>query len=115
MPLTHPISLTRGGLPRVIPAFHRRLIRMGGDRGDRLVRFYLSVFSLGKLVVVAKRNDYKYASIVGSFSKEWTEVFGPLFVLYFVGMPRMSIYSIRDSHEYMGFKWLPLWSAGAVS
>lgn len=70
MPLPHPISLTRGGLPRVIPAFHRRLIRMGGDRGDRLVRFYLSVFSLGKLVVVAKRNDYQYASIVESFSKE---------------------------------------------
>ena len=25
----------------MIPAFHRRLLRMGGDRGDRLVRFYL--------------------------------------------------------------------------
>jgi len=57
MSLPHPISLTGGGLPRVIPAFHRRLIRMGGDRGDRLVRFYLSVFSLGKLVVVAKRKS----------------------------------------------------------
>lgn len=44
MPLTHPISLTRGGLPRVIPAFHRRLIRMGGNRGTG------EILSLGLLV-----------------------------------------------------------------
>ncbi|KAJ4940062.1 hypothetical protein NE237_000119 [Protea cynaroides] len=62
------------------------------------------------LVVVAKRNDYQYASIVGSFSKEWTEA---------CLRARYSLSSICpwtfEIPVNLKFKWLPLWSAGMVS
>jgi hypothetical protein len=74
------------------------------------VRFYLSVFSLGKLVVVTKRNDYQNPSIVGSFSKEWTEAC--LRARY--SLSSVCPLDIRDSHESR-VQVVTLWSAGAVS
>ncbi len=50
-----PISLTRSGIPTIIPPFHRQIIRSGGDRADPLVRMYLSFFSLNKLIQRAKK------------------------------------------------------------
>lgn len=49
------ISLTRSGIPTIIPPFHRQIIRSGGDRADPLVRMYLSFFSLKKLIQRAKK------------------------------------------------------------
>lgn len=43
-----PVSLTRSGLPRIIPSFHRRVIKSGSSRGDMLIRFYLSIFTISK-------------------------------------------------------------------
>lgn len=37
-PLPYPISLTRTGLPRCIPTFHRRVIASRSDRSDKVVR-----------------------------------------------------------------------------
>lgn len=55
-----PVSLTRTGLPRCIPAFHRRMIVRKDDGADRLVKFYLSVFSLSKLIMFSKRQNNQY-------------------------------------------------------
>ncbi|KAK9082548.1 hypothetical protein Syun_031852 [Stephania yunnanensis] len=52
--LSVPVSLTRSGLPRIIPAFHRREIRSRSPKGDTLIRFYLSAFTIIKLMLVAK-------------------------------------------------------------
>lgn len=49
-----PIALTRSGLPTIIPAHHRRAIRVGDERSDRLVKLYLSWFTLSKLIALAK-------------------------------------------------------------
>lgn len=49
------VSLSRDGLPRIIPSFHRRVIKMKDDQSDRLVKMYLSWFSLGRCVTVMKR------------------------------------------------------------
>lgn len=48
------VSLTRSGLPRIIPSFHREVIRRRDDRADAVVRMYLSWCSLSKVVLLAK-------------------------------------------------------------
>lgn len=49
------VSLTRSGLPRIIPKRHRQAIARRDDRADKLVRLYLSWFGLSRIVVLAKR------------------------------------------------------------
>ncbi|KMZ61076.1 hypothetical protein ZOSMA_54G00050 [Zostera marina] len=64
-PLPFPISLTRTGYPRIIPSFHRHLIRRRDSRSDVLVRLYMSVFSIGRIVKLAKVvSKSTYQSIV---------------------------------------------------
>lgn len=45
-----PISLCRDGLPTIIPIFHRWIIRRRDVRAARLVKFYLSLFSVYRLI-----------------------------------------------------------------
>lgn len=49
-----PVSLTRSGYPRIIPAYHRRKIIRRDDEADQLVQLYLSWFSLAKVIQLAK-------------------------------------------------------------
>ena len=47
--LTVPmVYLKRGGLPRIIPAHHPEMIRRYDSNADRVVKRYLSCFSLAK-------------------------------------------------------------------
>ena len=48
--LSVPVSLTRKGLPRIIPPFHQKWISNRDERADMLVKFYLSAFSLIKVI-----------------------------------------------------------------
>ena len=43
-----PVSLTRCGIPKIIPAVLRKHVRAKPDHGDYLVRIYLSWFGLSK-------------------------------------------------------------------
>lgn len=54
-----PISLTRGGFPRVIPSFHRRMIYRRDEKADALVKFDLSLFSVTGIIPLAKRVSKK--------------------------------------------------------
>ncbi len=57
-----PISLTRRGLPRTIPPFYRSMIRSGGPK---VVKCYLSFFSLYRIILLAKLIDKTtFSSIV---------------------------------------------------
>lgn len=49
-----PVSLTRSGLPTIIPVFHRKLIRAKGARADLIIKFYLS-FSVNRIIPLAPR------------------------------------------------------------
>ena len=51
------VSLSRDGLPRIIPKHHRSLIRKRGVRGHYLVRLYLSWFSVCRIILLAKRTS----------------------------------------------------------
>lgn len=43
--LSVSVSLTGSGLPRILPPFHRRIIKEGGLRGDCVIQFSFSVFT----------------------------------------------------------------------
>ena len=60
-----PISLTRKGYPRIIPVFHRKKIYRGTAESHRLVRLYLTIFSIGRIIKLAKPvNKGTYSSII---------------------------------------------------
>ncbi len=63
-----PVSLTRRGLPRIIPAFHSRMIIQGGDKADNLVLMYLSFFSIYIRVLIAKKIDKSTFASITSIS-----------------------------------------------
>lgn len=48
------VSLSRCGIPTIIPRHHRHVIMKGGDRADSLVRLYLSWFSVCRIIKLAK-------------------------------------------------------------
>lgn len=51
--LPTPISLTRSGYPTIIPTFHRQMMYRKDDKADKLVQFYLSFFTLYRVVDMA--------------------------------------------------------------
>lgn len=55
-----PIALTRSGLPRIIPSFIRKKIRMRDGIADMWVQIFLSLFSLHRIVPLAKKIELKY-------------------------------------------------------
>lgn len=66
------VSLTRSGIPRCIPPFHRKMLMARDEKADKLVKFYLSIFSLSKLILVKKRDRLRFENIVSfptSFQK----------------------------------------------
>jgi hypothetical protein len=61
-PISTFVSLTRSGYPRRIPAFHRRQIMERSEESDRLVQFYLSLFGVNKLILLAPKVGAKTLS-----------------------------------------------------
>ena len=59
-----PFHLLRGGIPRIIPSFHRVQIIKGGERGDRIVQLYLSLFSVSRLIALAPKVTQKTFSSI---------------------------------------------------
>lgn len=53
--MTVYVSVTRTGIPRIIPSFHRRIIRKRSKESDRLIQLYLSLFSVSRLIACAPR------------------------------------------------------------
>lgn len=49
------VSLTRSGLPRIIPAHHRKIIARRDARSDQVTQWYLSWFTLSILVCLAPK------------------------------------------------------------
>jgi hypothetical protein len=63
--LSVPLSLTRTGLPRILPAHHRRAIIKSDSKADMLVKLYLSLFSLSRVILLAKKvSKATFANIV---------------------------------------------------
>lgn len=109
--LSVPVSLTFSGLPRIIPSFHRAEIRRRSAKGDQLIKFYLSVFSLAKLFELGKRVSSKtFLSIVSPVADLDTAIDQ---VNLIKGNMRELIYryvpSIRTLPLFQGLRFKPTW------
>lgn len=108
-----PISLTRSGLPRIIPRYHRRVIMQRNERSDLLVKCYLSFFSLSRIVLLAKKvNSGTFKSIITPWRDPDRVVrcvdhlktyIADLSSRYLPGLPRVPV--------YQGISWVPTWKA----
>lgn len=67
--LPYPISLSRDGIPRVIPRFNRELIRRRDERADRIVQLFLSYLKVARLIQMVKRRGDKFKMITSAPSK----------------------------------------------
>lgn len=110
-----PISLTRAGLPRIIPTYHRHVIRRGGSRADDLVKMYLSFFSLTKAIPLAKKVSMDtFASIITPLTDEQEESVNNMAnvvkQLFPVLIPRYLPW-VNTIPLKQGITWLPTWKA----
>lgn len=48
------VSLTGSGIPRIIPPYHRKMSMRKDSKADSLVKWYLSLFSLSKVILLSK-------------------------------------------------------------
>lgn len=107
------VSLSRSGLPRIIPAFHRRLIRTRNARADTCVKIYLSWLSLCHMVLLAAKVTSKTFE---SFSQISTSE-RSIALSYLIA--DSAIMKILDRYVpfhatvplELGFRWAPTWKA----
>lgn len=108
-----PVSLTRSGYPRIIPAFHRKKIYAKDDRADQLVKVYLSFFSLNRIIRLSKAVSYTgtFKSIVEptdlESASEWCgELRDGLAALMPRYLPNLSTLPLHQ-----GMSWVPTWKS----
>ena len=105
------VSLTRSGLPRIIPPYHRKIITRRDHRADRIVRVYLSFFSLSKVIKLAKPIS---RSTFDSIIKPQGDIDRVKMVLQEVkeSFPRLQRLYLPWVHTIpcnLGLEWIPSW------
>lgn len=105
------VSLTRSGIPRIIPKVHRRRIRLKDDRADYLVKLYLSWFSLAKVIKLAKPLRKASFDSITDTVKDLQRVFRVLKEAhsfskraFFKYLPDLHLRPLEK-----GLKWVPSW------
>lgn len=103
------VSLTKSGIPRIIPSFHRARLR----RGDlRIIKLYMSLFSLSKFIALAaKVTPDTFSSIItpsnltdiSQVAGEMRPYLKDLLVRY---IPRISSLPL-----YQGLRFDPTWKS----
>ena len=102
-----PVSLTRTGLPRMIPAFHRNQIRKFDDKADTDVQLYLSFFSLSKVIIKAKtKMTFASPEDIDRIISFIGEVKGPMKELLLRYVPTLPTIPLKQ-----GIRWDPSWKA----
>lgn len=105
------VSLTRSGLPRIIPKHHRHVISTRNDRADFLVRIYLSWFGISKLIKLAKPITRSTFSSIVDKSLSFENI-GTIFNLledYGQLIDRKYLSQIAHIPLEKGIVWEPTW------
>ena len=112
-PLSVPVSLSRSGIPRVIPPVLRKVLSRRDSHADMLVRLYLSWFGLSKLIAVAPRvRKSTFSSIVtpnpdiGSVSEVLGMIKDSFSTLQPLYLPDISTIPLTK-----GMSWEPTWKS----
>jgi len=107
------VSLTRSGCPRIIPKHLRHQIYLGGERGDHLVKLYLSWFSLCVIVELSKKLTSKTLSSSTEVYRnecDFQEVHG-LIKDYIPSFRNRYLKQIATLPMDIGMRWIPTWKA----
>lgn len=109
--LSVPVSLTRSGLPRIIPRFHRREILSRSDKGDQLIKLYLSWFSLSR--ILAKPVTKKTFSTMVEPPKDMESIQAFISDLKgsLVSIVRRYCPRINELPLYQGLEFMPTWKS----
>lgn len=105
------VSLNRAGLPRIIPPYLRRVISKRDERSDRLVRLFLSWFTVCRIIELAKKifRD-TFDSITQPTSSEQLEYIHELIKenrkIFRMYVPRAHAIPMD-----IGMAWIPTWKA----
>lgn len=111
-PVPFPVSLTRTGLPRRLQPL-LFIVKWLEEGTEKLVKFYLSMFSLSKLILFKKKSKLTFPNIV-SYPKNCDaelmfQIIKSSTDLLLRYCPR--IYSLPLKTE---FRWLPCWTSSPV-
>jgi len=103
------VSLTRSGCPRIIPSLHRHHIRLGQERGDRLVKLYLSWFTLSVLIELCKKFSSKTLQSITEVHRDelnFQDVHG-MIKEYIPKFKTMYLDQITKIPINLGMSWVP--------
>lgn len=103
------ISLTRSGVPRIIPSFHRKRIK---EKDPVIVQMYLSFFSISKVIALAKRVDGSLFDSISSppIAEPIEKMTNKLF-LYIKPLLRRYVPGIDNMALNQGLCYKPTWKA----
>ncbi|KAL6519618.1 hypothetical protein OROMI_032866 [Orobanche minor] len=107
------VSLSRSGLPRIIPRHLRHRISIKDDRADYLVRLYLSWFSVAKIIKLAKPiSKATFKSIITPTPDidEVREVHGWM-LSHFLAIHRKYVPWVSTIPLEKGLTWMPTWKS----
>ncbi len=107
------VALSKSGIPTIIPVHHRHVIAQRNERSDKLVRLYLSWFSLCRIIRLAKPvSKATFESIVTPVQdidrvKQIHQMIKERFsVLQKLYLPWISTIPLQK-----GFSWIPTWKS----
>ena len=108
-----PVSLTRKGYPRIIPRHHRYLIYKQDDRADEMVQFYLSLFSIYRIIELGKRISRSTFSSITDPIKDIDAVYGFVTEVKasFKTLLKRYVPDIHTIPLQQGMSWVPSWKA----
>ena len=114
--LSVPVSLTRKGIPRIIPAYHRKVISRRDTRADQLVKIFLSVFTLAKVIKLSKRVTQETFTSIGTPVADTQAVVRFARTVLFGAVPKLLtryVPSVTTIPLHQGMTWDPTWKAVA--
>lgn len=107
------VSLSRAGIPTIIPAHHRHIIMCRGERGDYLVKLYLSFFSLCRIIPLAKKIDKSTFESIDTEEDMGGSVqkVGRLIQKYSAHLLEMYTPWLSEIPMSIGISWVPTWKS----
>lgn len=107
------VSTSRSGLPRIIPPYHRRIIRERSDRSDALVKLYLSLFTIAKLIKLAKSiSRDTFTSMISGPTDMEGSIHSIKSLMNMVPiLVRRYVPTIEAIPLHQGMSWSPTWKA----
>lgn len=106
------VSLTRSGLPRLIPPYLLRRIAKRDERADRLVKLYLSWFTVCRIIELAKKiSRDTLSSITKSTTEDDLGYIHEMIKDYRSMIKSKYVPRVHSIPMDIGMSWVPTWKA----